>query len=88
LNEKYGVGGSPTLVINDTVVVVDSQDCPGKDIKCTVISDFNRSPEKVKEAICNAFLNSPPECQQNLSSTSTSPGFGLDSGSSSSGKCE
>jgi hypothetical protein len=70
LNEKYGVKGSPTLVINDVVLEVE------------------RSPEKVKEAICNAFLNPPSECQQNLSSTSTSPGFGLDSGSSSSGKCE
>jgi len=70
LNKKYGVRGSPTLVINDVVLEVE------------------RSPEKVKEAICNAFLNPPSECQQNLSSTPTSPGFGLDSGSSSSGKCE
>jgi len=53
-----------------------------------VVLEVDRSPEKVKEAICNAFLNPPSECQQNLSSTSTSPGFGLDSGSSSSGKCE
>ncbi|MBC7074198.1 hypothetical protein H5T58_02310, partial [Candidatus Parcubacteria bacterium] len=42
LNEKYGVRGSPTLIINDVEVSVE------------------RSPEKVKEAICNAFLNPPP----------------------------
>lgn len=69
LNEKYGVRGSPTLVINDQVVEVE------------------RSPEKVKEAICNAFSNPPPECQTTLSSTPTSPGFGLEAGESSGGGC-
>jgi protein-disulfide isomerase len=72
LNEKYGVKGSPTLVINDQVVNVI------------------RSPEKVKQAICNAFLNPPSECQQKLSEETTSAGFGVSSGSagSGSGKCE
>jgi protein-disulfide isomerase len=71
LNEKYGVKGSPTLVINDVLVQVE------------------RSPEKVKEAICNAFSNPPSECQKQLSTTPTSPGFGLKEGSSnSSGSCQ
>jgi hypothetical protein len=70
LNEKYGVGGSPTLVINDTVLNVE------------------RSPEKVKEAICNAFLNPPNECKQKLPEETTSPGFGMVTGSSSSGSCQ
>jgi hypothetical protein len=70
LNEKYGVRGSPTLVINDAVLNVE------------------RSPEKVKEAICNAFLNPPEECNQKLSEETASPGFGMATGSSSSGSCQ
>ena len=70
LNEKYRVRGSPTLVINDTVVNVE------------------RSPEKVKEAICNAFLNPPEECNQKLPEEPASPGFGMATGSSSSGSCQ
>jgi hypothetical protein len=70
LNEKYGVKGSPTLVINDVVLNVQ------------------RSPEKVKQAICDAFLNPPPECQQKLSEENASPGFGTTSDGSSSGSCQ
>lgn len=69
LNEKYGVQGSPTLVINDQVVEVQ------------------RSPEKVKEAICNAFSTPPKECETTLSSTSTSPGFGFHEGIGGEGAC-
>jgi protein-disulfide isomerase len=71
LNEKYGVEGSPTLVINDKVVEVSE-----------------RSPEKVKEAVCNAFLNPPKECQEKLSEQISSPGFGTTTGSTRSGKCK
>jgi len=70
LNEKYGVMGSPTLVINDVVLNVQ------------------RSPEKVKQAICDAFLNPPPECQQKLSEENASPGFGTTTGGSSGGSCQ
>jgi hypothetical protein len=70
LNEKYGVRGSPTLIINDTLVNIE------------------RSPEKVKEAICNAFLNPPEECNQKLPEETASPGFGMATGSSSSGSCQ
>lgn len=70
LNEKYGVRGSPTFVINDTVINVA------------------RSPEKVKQAICDAFLTPPTECEQKLSEEQTSPGFGLGTSSSSSGSCQ
>jgi len=58
LNTKYGVQGSPTIVINDTVVQVD------------------RTPEKFKEAICQAFNSPPEECSQTLSSEAPSPGLG------------
>jgi hypothetical protein len=71
LNEKYGVKGSPTLVINDKVVEISE-----------------RSPEKVKEAVCNAFLNPPKECQEKLSEQISSPGFGTTIGNTRSGKCE
>jgi len=70
LNEKYGVRGSPTLVINDSVVNVE------------------RSPEKVKQVICNAFLNPPDECTQKLPEETLSPGFGMTTGSSNSGSCQ
>jgi len=69
LNTKYGVRGSPTLVINDKVVSI------------------NRSPEAYKEAICSAFTNPPEECNQKLSESPTSPGFGGGVGSSSGGQC-
>ncbi|KPJ73503.1 hypothetical protein AMJ48_00895 [Parcubacteria bacterium DG_74_1] len=88
LNDKYGVGGSPTIVINDSVIVQNQQYCPEGDIKCTVIPDFERTPEKFKEVICQTFNAPPSECSQNLSEESFSPGFGLDIGSSSEGSCE
>ena len=89
LNQQYGVGGSPTIVINDTVVVTDQQYCPGGNIKCAVISNLDRSPEKFKEIVCNAFTNLPSECSQTLSSEASSPGLGTGTDSSgSSGGCE
>ncbi len=69
LNEKYQVRGSPTLVINDTVV------------------DFERSPEKIKELICQGFLNPPKECEQKLSPEVPSPGFGEGKSPSGGGQC-
>lgn len=70
LNTKYGVQGSPTIVINDKVVEVD------------------RTPEKFKEAICQAFNSPPEECSQTLSSESPSAGLGGGTtDSSSSGGC-
>jgi protein-disulfide isomerase len=57
-NDKYGVQGSPTLVINGTQVEVA------------------RSPEAIKQAICNAFKNPPADCQKTLSTAQASPGFG------------
>lgn len=87
LNEKYEVSGSPTLVINDAVIVTNRNYCPSKDKKCVVISGFNRSPEKFKEAICQAFTNKPKECDQTLSSEVPSPGFGEGTGSGE-GSCE
>lgn len=57
-NQKYGVQGSPTLVING------------------VQSQTGRTPEAVKQAICDAFNNAPSECKQNLGNSQFQPGFG------------
>jgi len=59
LNEKYGVRGSPTLIINGVEVSI------------------SRSPEAIKEAVCNAFSEKPEECNKELSSTVESYGFGF-----------
>lgn len=45
-----------------------------------------RNSEAIKEAICNAFNSPPKECQQTLSTTQASPGFGSGT-STSSGSC-
>ncbi len=58
LNEKYGVQGSPTLVING------------------VQAEVSRTPESVKQAICNAFNVAPAECGTALNTGSFDPGFG------------
>ncbi|MDP2925119.1 MAG: thioredoxin domain-containing protein [Nanoarchaeota archaeon] len=36
----------------------------------------NRSPDSIKEAVCEAFNTKPNECSQSLSTQSESPGFG------------
>ncbi len=59
-NQKYGVQGSPTLVINGEVVK----------------GNLQRSPEAFKEVICSAFEEAPTECDENLSSESMPPMFG------------
>jgi len=71
LNEKYGVQGSPTIVINDKIVNVSQ-----------------RSPEKFKEVICQAFNSPPEECNLTLSEDTASPGIGGGTGSSSGGSCQ
>jgi hypothetical protein len=52
-----------------------------------VIQVTSRSPEAVKNAICQAFTEKPPECSQALSTDVASPGFGEGTGSSSEGGC-
>ena len=50
----------------------------------------NRSPEAIKQAVCNAFNNPPDECDQELSTTAEQPGLGpigTGSGASSGGVC-
>ncbi len=59
LNEKYGVRGSPTTVINGEIAEI-----------------WPRSPEDIKNALCEAFSTQPSECSEALSSENPSPGFG------------
>ena len=70
LNEQYGIRGSPTVVINGSIVQISP-----------------RSPEQFKQVVCQAFNASPEECEQALSGTAFSPGFGLEEGSGSGGDC-
>jgi protein-disulfide isomerase len=68
---QYGVGGSPTFVLNGQIVSV------------------SRSPEAVKQAICDAFTVAPEECQQTLSTAAAAAGIGaMEGGSGSEGSCE
>ena len=76
LNEQYGVMGSPTLVINGVVVASSQTSCP-MDKECVVIPDMERTPERFKNIICQAFTEQPEECSQTLSSDGFSASFGL-----------
>ena len=40
------------------------------------VVSVNRSPEAIKDAVCNAFNTPPEECETELSTTAESPGFG------------
>jgi hypothetical protein len=70
LNEKYGIRGSPGLVING------------------VVASASRDSASLLDAICTGFIDKPEECNQELSSTAPSPGFGFEeTGASSAGSC-
>ncbi|MEM0465566.1 MAG: thioredoxin domain-containing protein [Candidatus Pacearchaeota archaeon] len=48
----------------------------------------NRTPEAIKQAICDAFTTKPSECSKNLSSSPVSAGFGTSSSNTNSaGSC-
>lgn len=70
LCRKYGVRGSPTLVVNDQT----------KQVK--------RSPEAVKNLICQAFKQKPEECSAVLSEVVAGVGFGEGSGGADGGGCQ
>jgi len=70
LNDQYGVGGSPSLIINGVSIPFS-----------------NRSPEGVKQAICNAFIDAPEECDEVLSSDQASPGIGGGTGAATAAEC-
>jgi len=47
----------------------------------------SRTSEAIKEAICNAFTESPEECSQTLSTQATTPGFGYSAGTDTGAQC-
>lgn len=51
------------------------------------VISVTRSPEAVKQEICNAFNTMPEECSQTLSTAQASPGFGSGTSTGSSGSC-
>ena len=61
LNERYGVRGSPSLVINDVAM-----------------NSFERTPEGLKQLVCDSFVEQPEECSQVLSDDSFAAGFGFE----------
>jgi len=72
-NEKYGIGGSPTLVINGVKYADEYK---------------YRNPDGYKTLICSAFNTEPDECSTQLSSVQPSPGFGYSvSASGTAGSC-
>ena len=89
LNEQYAVGGSPTIVINDSVIVSSAQQCPEGEVACVVMPDFERSPESFKTVVCSAFNLGPEECAQTLSLDTAGINFGAGtSASGSGGQCK
>jgi hypothetical protein len=52
----------------------------------TVVS-VTRSPEAIKQAICDAFNTAPEECSQELSTQASSSGFGGGTGSATDASC-
>jgi hypothetical protein len=52
-----------------------------------VQSDVGRSPALVQQAICAGFTTAPAECNQTLSSTAASAGFGSTASSGSTASC-
>ncbi|MCX6764186.1 MAG: hypothetical protein NTU58_00535 [Candidatus Nealsonbacteria bacterium] len=53
-----------------------------------VVNISDRSPEGFKKAICDAFTTAPAECNQTLSTSSASSGFGVTTGGTSGGSCQ
>jgi hypothetical protein len=88
LNDQLGVSGSPTLVINGTVILTSQPQPENAPPSYVVVPDFSRTPEGYKNVICKAFNNPPEECNEVLSEETPAPSFGGVSGGSGDGSCE
>jgi len=60
LAEKFGVTGSPTLIMNDKIV---------SEFDFATDTTNGRSPEALKELLCCGFNAQPPFCSQELNTT-------------------
>jgi hypothetical protein len=72
LAKKYGIGSSPTPMLNEMILKGDLA---------------ARSPQGIKKALCEGFKSKPSECSQTLSNEIPSPGFGEGTSSSEGGGC-
>jgi len=61
------------------------QGSPTTVIDGEVVEIYPRSPEDIKNALCEAFSTQPSECSETLSNENPSPGFGSGSGNAGSG---
>jgi len=76
LNEKYGISGSPGLVVNGVEIAPSNEGYyEFNDEKIP----YSRSPETYKQIICSLFTDAPEECSETLSSSTPSAYFGWDS---------
>jgi len=94
--QSLGIGGSPTVTINGIEIggnkCSSADDCnPGEscvnDGSGSTVCMLNRAANSVKTSICSAFNTLPSECNQTLSTQSTSSGFGSSAGSGSAASC-
>ncbi len=76
------------LVNNDLNEKYQVEGSPTLVINGKVVKMDDRSPEGIKHLICSSFTEKPEQCSQTFSTEPASPGFGLETGSSSTGSCE
>lgn len=57
ISRNYGVGASPTLIINNS----------------TYYDQYGRSAQTYQKVICSAFLSQPSECGKNVTNVQTAP---------------
>lgn len=88
LNDQLGVSGSPTLVINGSVILSSQPQPEYAPPKYVVVPELSRTPEGYKDIICQAFNNPPEECDQTLSEDTPAPSFGGGTSNSDDGSCE
>ncbi|MBR9702095.1 hypothetical protein GOV13_04180 [Candidatus Pacearchaeota archaeon] len=90
LSQSYGVGGSPTMVINGVRFAPSAQSCSASQQESgeCIIYPIGRDSASYLSGICESFNDAPEECALELSSASPSPGFGYSTtGSATSAQC-
>ncbi len=84
-NEKYGVQGSPSIIINGTKIEPPFK-FNGQEF--TIETGFPRNPDFLRSLICSSFNEQPEECNTELSTESPSSGFGFEgTGSNTAATC-
>jgi hypothetical protein len=81
-DEATKKGNFPFYSLQDELnVAYGVQGSPALIINGVEVSEVSRSPEAVKEAVCNAFEVAPEECNTVLDENQAAPGFGSEVGS-------